>query len=242
MLGPGRLPICYRCTVFPAALLFDLDGTLVDSERESAEAMARVYATQYGVTISQADRDYVIGRSWVAIYQRMQELYPRVALSRADLIAAVALVREDVFTEGGITILPGARELLARSAGMRRALVTGSSRVEAAQALKHLGDHARFDVVMAAEDVEHSKPHPIGYLQAAAALGVAPADCVVIEDSQAGIAAGRAAGCTVVAVVAGNFAQWDQSGAHHIVATLEVLTPEWLASCMAVGFHARTPA
>jgi sugar-phosphatase len=226
--------------VFPAALLFDLDGTLVDSERESAEAMARVLARTPGIVITQADRDYVIGRSWVAIYNRMCELYPAIEMTRDELIAAVAVVREDVFAESGITILPGAQALLARTAGVKRALVTGSSRAEAAQALKHLGEHARFDVVMAAEDVVRSKPDPIGYLQAAQALGVDPADCVVLEDSQAGIAAGRAAGCTVIAITAGNFAQWDQSAADHIVATLDEVTPDWLASCKRSGIHART--
>jgi len=62
----------------------------------------------------------------------------------------------------------------------------------------------------------------------------------VLEDSQAGIAAGRAAGCTVIAITAGNFAQWDQSAADHIVATLDEVTPDWLASCKRSGIHART--
>ena len=75
-----------------------------------------------------------------------------------------------------------------------------------------------------------SKPAPDGYLAAAAALGVEPTACLVVEDSRAGIAAGVAAGAVVVAVAAGNFARHDQSAAHHLVATLDHLTVDFLRS------------
>jgi beta-phosphoglucomutase-like phosphatase (HAD superfamily) len=91
--------------------------------------------------------------------------------------------------------------------------------------LDRLGDVARFDIVLAAEDVPHSKPDPTGYLNAMTALGLAPSDCLIIEDSVNGIAAARAAGCVVVAARAGNFGGWDQSGAHRVLDTLEELTP-----------------
>ena len=83
-------------------------------------------------------------------------------------------------------------------------------------------------MIVAAEDVPRSKPAPDGYHQAMAALGLAPAECLVIEDSVAGIAAGRAAGCRVLAVRAGNFGGWDQTGAHRVIDTLEALTPSLL--------------
>lgn len=208
------------------AVLFDLDGTLVDSERESAEAMARALRAGQGVEIDQADRDFIVGRSWVAIYERLAARYASLRWSRDELIAATAAAREGVFAELGITVLPGAREAVARFAGVPRALVTGSSRVEARQALAALGLLEAFAPVVAAEDVPRSKPAPDGYLQAAHALGVAPRDCLVIEDSAAGIAAGIAAGCAVVAVAAGNFAGQDQRAAHRAVATLHELTAE----------------
>ncbi len=203
-----------------AAVLFDLDGTLVDSERESAEAMARALLG-HGVEIDQRDRDYIVGRSWVAIYESLCERYPALRWTRDELIAATADHREVVFAEQGITTLPGAHRILELTRHLPRAVVTGSSRREARSALGHLGVLDGFGAIVASEDVERSKPAPDGYLAAMRTLGVAPERCVVIEDSEAGIAAGRAAGCAVLAVAAGNFYGWDQSSADRVVATLD---------------------
>ncbi len=205
----------------PQAFLFDLDGTLVDSERETGEAMARALARGLGIQIEQYDRDFIIGRSWVAIYDSLKSRYPQLTWNREETIARTAMLRDEVFAEIGITVLPGAREVLRLTQELPRALVTGSSRVEATQVLPLIGPEAAFDVIFAAEDVPRSKPAPDGYQMAMAKLGMQPHQCVVVEDSVAGIAAGRAAGCIVVAVRAGNFGGWDQSGAHRVIDTLE---------------------
>jgi HAD superfamily hydrolase (TIGR01509 family) len=212
------------------ALLFDLDGTLVDSERESAEAMARALKAGLGLDVTQRDRDFIIGRSWVDIYQHLCATHGQLPWSRDQLIAATAEHRVHVFAEVGVTILPGAVAAIERFRHLPLGLVTGSSRVEAGQALAALGLEGVFRVIVASEDVSRSKPAPDGYLQAAAALDVPAADCLVIEDSVSGIAAAHAAGARVVAVSAGNFGGHDQSAAHHLLETLDLLTLEFVAA------------
>lgn len=205
--------------------LFDLDGTLVDSERETAEAIARALQRGHGIAIEQYDRDFIIGRSWAAIYDSLKSRYPQLAWSREEMVARTAMLREEVFAELGITVLPGARDALAWTRTYPRALVTGSSRTEATQVLPLIGPEAHFETIVAAEDVPRSKPHPDGYQKALGALGLQPHECVVVEDSEAGIDAGRSAGCLVVAVRAGNFGGWRQDHAHLVIDTLAELTP-----------------
>jgi HAD superfamily hydrolase (TIGR01509 family) len=214
--------------------LFDLDGTLVDSERETGEAMARAFERGQGITLAQYDRDFIIGRSWMAIYESLRERYPQMTWTRDETIAQTAMLRDEVFEEMGVTVLPGAREALEWTKTYPRGLVTGSSRVEATQVLPLIGEMARFDAIFASEDVARSKPHPDGYQAAMAAIRLQPYECMVVEDSVNGIAAGRAAGCLVVAVRAGNFGGWDQSHAHHVIDTLEAFTPSLVEELYAV--------
>ena len=205
--------------------LFDLDGTLIDSERETAEAMARALLRGQNIAIEQYDRDFIIGRSWIAIYDSLTARYPQLTWNREETIARTAMLRDEVFAEVGITVLPGARAALGWTGQHPRALVTGSSRVEVTQVLPLIGPEARFATIVAAEDVTRSKPAPDGYQKAMDLLGLAAHECLVVEDSEAGIAAGRTAGCLVIAVRAGNFGGWNQTGAHLVIDTLDELTP-----------------
>lgn len=221
-------------------MLFDLDGTLVDSEQVYGVALARALAEGQGLALTDEDTAFIIGRSWVAIDEHLRGRYPALAWTREQIIAECAACAARLFREQGLPVLPGAVAAVTRFADRRRGLVTGSARVEAEHVLTHLGIADVFEVRLCAEDVPCSKPAPDGYLAACAALGVAPHETLVIEDSAAGIAAARAAGCAVIAVRAGNFSRQDQSAAHRVVDTLDDVTVELAAEV--VGAVARAAA
>lgn len=187
----------------PGAVLFDMDGTIIDSEglwlATEIEVMARL-----GAAWTEADQAHCLGGPLERVADYMIER------SRADTTAAavgLALLdgMEHRLRSTPLVWQPGARELLdeVRSRGIPTALVSASwSRLIQAVAdhvAEDLGDGV-FDVVVAGDDVTHSKPHPEPYLTAARLVGLAPEECLVIEDSPTGVAAGAAAGCHVVAV------------------------------------------
>jgi HAD superfamily hydrolase (TIGR01509 family) len=207
------------------AVLFDLDGTLVDSERQYGLALAAALARGLDIHITDVERDYIVGRSWVDIYANLAARYGKaLTWSRERVIEETVVERTQMNGEGGVAILPGARAAIERFAPYPRAIVTGSSHLEARECIATLGVEGVFDLVVACEDYPRSKPAPDGYLLAAQTLGVDPRDCLVLEDSAAGIAAGLAAGATVVAIRAGNFSGHDQSAAHGVVDTLDDVT------------------
>jgi HAD superfamily hydrolase (TIGR01509 family) len=184
----------------PAAVLFDMDGTLVETEQKWEEALFAL-AGRLGGTMSAAARQETVGTS---MRTAMRILYADLGLTRSEQQlaedarwvedAVAGLLAEDVAWR------PGARELLAavRAAGVPHALVTTTPRRLTRLVLPHLGD--RFNVTVCGDEVPALKPDPAPYLQAAAALGVDPACCVVVEDSTAGVTAGLAAGAAVLGV------------------------------------------
>jgi HAD superfamily hydrolase (TIGR01509 family) len=131
----------------------------------------------------------------------------------------------------GLTILPGAVDTVRRlTARYPSTVVSGSSRAEVEAVLQALAVRDCFEWFVGAEDTARGKPFPDGYLLASARLGVAPAECLVLEDSTAGIRAARAAGMRVVAVRAGNFARQPQDEADRVVETLSDVTDALMAA------------
>jgi sugar-phosphatase len=169
-----------------AAVLSDLDGVLVDSGAE-VERVWREWAVSRGL-----DPDEV-GRASHGV--PAQHVIARVA-PELDAVAESAHV-DELHAQTGGDALPGAAELLASVSPL--AVVTSCSPPLAAARFAAAGLSPP-EVVVTSDVTPRGKPHPDPYLAAARALGVAPGDCLVIEDAPAGVAAGRAAGATVWAV------------------------------------------
>lgn len=175
------------------ALLLDMDGTLVNSDA-AVERVWRRWADRHGL-----DGDEVLkvvhGRQG---YASMALLLPGRPMEQNLAENARMLAEETADTEGVVEV-PGAAAFLASLAGVPHALVT-SADVPLSTARMEAAGLALPTVRITAESVGASKPDPEGFLKGAAELGVAPEDCVVFEDSGAGVAAGRAAGMRVVGV------------------------------------------
>jgi len=187
------------------AVLFDMDGTLVETEQYWGEAMSEL-AAALGGRMSEAARAATVGSA----------MHASMAILHADL--GVVRTEEQLQADGrwvtertaqllasGVSWCPGARDLLqeVRAAGLRTALVTTTPRRLAEIVLgavrADLGEDP-FELTVCGDEVPARKPDPAPYLQAMSALGVAPGECVVVEDSLAGITAGLAAGAAVLGV------------------------------------------
>lgn len=184
------------------ALLFDLDGTLVDTMELHGRAYGAVFAA-LGYRLGMADYLDGIGppaRVAIRAYARsagMGELQD-AEVERIHALKKTRLHSE--LAEHGVRALPTSR-LMDRSVGkMPLAVVSSGNRNGVELILDHMGWLDLFDAVVAGEDTAEGKPAPAPYLRAAELLGVAPGRCLVFEDTESGIRAGLAAGMDVVDV------------------------------------------
>ncbi|MBK8469380.1 MAG: HAD family phosphatase [Actinomycetales bacterium] len=187
--GPGRLP---------AAVLWDMDGTLVDSEPYWI-AEEYLLVESFGGRWSHAHAMALVGRDLLDSAAYIVEHSP-VALPPEAVVQRLVRGVQARLAER-TPWRPGARELLAelRAAGVPTALVTMSYR-SLTDALERALPPGAFDVVVSGQDVSHGKPDPEPYLLAASLLGVDPQDCVAIEDSEAGALSASAAGARTLVI------------------------------------------
>ena len=164
------------------AILFDLDGVLVDSA-ELVERTWRRWAARHGLAPDEIVR--------IAHGRRTVETVRLVAPDLDADAEGAALAASEATKTDGVYEVPGARELLRSLPDGSWAVVTSGIRAVAELRIRHTGLPTP-RVLIPADEVRHGKPHPEGYLTAAARLGVTPARCIVIEDTPPGIeAAGR---------------------------------------------------
>ena len=175
------------------ALLLDMDGTLVNSDAV-VERIWRRWAERHGLDAGEVMK-VVHGRQG---YASMALLLPDRPMAH-NLADNARMLAEETADTDGVVAIPGAPEFLASLHGLPHALVT-SADVALATARMAAAGLSMPDVRVTAESVGASKPDPEGFLKGAAELGADPADCIVFEDSAAGIQAGRSAGMRVVGV------------------------------------------
>lgn len=184
-----------------AAVLWDMDGTLLDSEK-LWDIGVRELAEELGGRMTDAIRHALIGAD---ARNALRILFDGLGLELdpAAMLAAGQWLERRVteLMAGPIPWRPGAQDALAtlRAAGLPAALVTNTKRSITELCLETLGRHM-FDVSVCGDEVDNGKPAPDPYLRAARLLGVAPEDCVAVEDSPTGSAAALAAGCRVLVV------------------------------------------
>lgn len=181
------------------AVIFDWDGVVVDSSAHH-ERSWEILAAQRGLPLPADHFKRGFGKKNNVI---IPDLGWATEPAEVDTLAHQ---KEEIYRslvrEKGIEPLPGVRELLTslRTAGIPRAIGSSTERANLDCLLDMMDLRAFFDVIVSGEEVVHGKPDPSIFLLAAERLGVAPADCVVIEDALVGIEAGRRAGMPVLAV------------------------------------------
>lgn len=181
----------------PSAVLWDMDGTIVDTEPYWMRAEIDL-VTSHGGVWTEADGMQLVGSGLVQSARILQQA--GVALPVESIIDALT---DRVMTqiEKEVPWRPGARELIEqlRATGIPIALVTMSIRRMALQVAAAIGDDV-FDAVVAGDDVANPKPHPEPYLRAAELLGVDIADCVALEDSQFGLVSAVSSGAATIGI------------------------------------------
>jgi HAD superfamily hydrolase (TIGR01509 family) len=186
------------------AVLFDMDGLLVDTEPIWFEVERSVMA-KLGGSWSAADQHALVGGSLRRSVEYLISRSDRPELAPGFEVVAGWLVdgMTELLMSREIDPMPGAVELIGavRAAGVPYALVTSSERIIAVAVLKSLASFGvRFDAVVSGADVRRPKPDPEPYLKAADLLGADPRRCVALEDSPNGVASALAAGCVTIAV------------------------------------------
>ncbi len=204
-----------------SAALFDLDGTLIDSEPTYYES-ERAFLARYGIDYDEGMAQAFIGRGAVEMFRELERLFPDGPLS--SLPFEERLRRKDeaylALAVGRVRPFPGARALAEALAGrgVPLAIASGSTPEVIRAMARQAGLGALFSAIVSASEVPRGKPEPDVFLEAARRLGVAPGRCLVVEDSRHGVAAALAAGMACVALPApGSPSPEDFLGADMVV-------------------------
>ncbi|KPL16568.1 MAG: hypothetical protein AMS26_04190 [Bacteroides sp. SM23_62] len=206
------------------AVIFDMDGVIVDSEQVYQEIERQMY-DDLGIPVSPEEHRLFIGAAERSMWQYMKDKYQMEA--ETDMLVEEERTRfmSRLDQPGSIPLMPGLRELLEALAheGIPAYVASSSSReiIEKVLQVNHIRHF--FKDITGGDDVFHSKPAPEIFLKTASKAGIAPEKCLVIEDSENGIRAARAAGMKVIALLSHCNGDLDLSEASKIIHALDEL-------------------
>ena len=204
------------------AVIFDMDGVLVDSEPLFLNAINRLLAQEGVDPVSEAEnQEFLIGTTIQETWRQLKLRRPLPLSAETYMNRYDVIVREVMMQE--LAPQPGVRELIAacRQRGLPIAVASSSRHIWVDLKLAAIGLTGAFDLVLGGDDVINGKPEPDIYLKAAAGLSIPPGQCIAIEDSPIGIAAAVASGAYTIAVRTDYTRHLDVSQAHAILETLE---------------------
>ena len=213
-----------------AAYIFDLDGTLLDTEIVWTNVtLDYLQGKGYPVTKEEIT-PIVYGRSWTDVYADIVEKFPELDMGlqkMQDEMAQVFYRHRDVTD----VKIPGSVELLkSLSKEHPCCIVSGSPREHIAEAIEIMGVGECLEFYLGASDYPFGKPHPSGFLLAAERMGAVPNQCVVFEDSRVGITAAKAAGMKAVALALPLHPKQDVSLADIVLSDLSEFSPDMFNS------------
>lgn len=221
------------------AVIYDMDGVLTDTEPLHKRAN-EIFLREQGIPFLDEYYEQFIGSTYSYMWERYKEDYG-LSCSFAELKQGTDRINQEIIAKEGQPEIPYAKEGLEQlhKAGFQLAVASSSHIDGIRDVVRNLRIDTCFDELVSGEDVEHPKPAPDVFLKAAQLLGVLPSECLVIEDSENGCKAAKAAGMVCIGFLNQSSGKQDLSAADYVITSQETITPDFVRMVYA---HARGEA
>ena len=210
------------------AIIFDMDGVLVDSEYTYFQSKSQILS-EAGHEVEDSYHFQFMGTTSDYMWEKMKQEFS-LPLSVAEYIQQMTALRQAMIKRDGIRVIPHVQEFVKglSQAGLKLAVASSSSLAEIKVNLAEIGLSEYFSEVVSTEEVEHSKPAPDVYLAAAERIGIMPENCLGIEDTKNGTGAVRNAGMVCVGFANPAFLKQDLAFADRVVSSFSELDADSL--------------